>query len=399
MPRIRRNFIALPRDGVIPPSSYGVLYLYLDQPLFYRDALLSLTGEDILDQTPFHAVVDYVIGILREQDHTMMTFPIGQLPFIGANAAFNRLACKYRDGRAAYLQELLLKTPETAFFHATQEFAYYHGALWGFLTYDPAVLPSDRLAEPPNLQYYDDSGFVHYRDAKSDMTLSLVCGPWSGYNGHRRAQGPCDRLETFSGAGHFVMTVNGQTLLMSPDGGYRLRSAIRSCLLVDGKGRHGDIDYPMSIPSYRHRGEDIQFARWDADARTGWIRLNLAPVYPDDLGLASYTRDFLIREGEAVICRDCVTFSRPRRLAWLFQSSREIGIARESGNVCRIGGSPWLRIEARPAGFQLDTSVKETEVVWSYTSAAGFKPFAHACFESIEPMTTACVDFVLTWER
>ncbi|MBU4366300.1 MAG: DUF4962 domain-containing protein [Kiritimatiellae bacterium] len=398
IPRIRRNLRTLPRDGVIPPSSYGRLYLYLDEPAHYRDTLLALAGEDIFDQAPFRKVIDFVIAALRERDHQMLTPIWGGTTFTGGNAALNQLATKYRDGRAAYLQQALLRTPETKFHHATQEHAYYHGALWGFLTHNPEVAPVEKLPEPPPLQLYEDSGVAQYRDTRDDVTLSLSCGPWCGYNAYRRSKGPCDRLELLTGAGHFIISVGPKTLLLTPDGGYRLQSALRNCLLVDGAGRYGDIGYPMSIPSFHDRGEEIQFVRWDAAARTGWIRLDLAPAYPSAMGMAFYTRDFLLREGREIVCRDRVAFDRQHRLAWLFHGLRDEGVAQEGSTTFRLGKSPWLRIEAKPADIKLKAGIQATEVVWAYASFHDFRPFDHVQFDSTEPVETATVDFVFTWK-
>ncbi|MBI4023935.1 MAG: hypothetical protein HY360_03080 [Verrucomicrobia bacterium] len=399
IPRINRNLRALPLDGAIPASSYYCLYLFLDEPTHYRDALLALTGEDIFERASFRKVIDYVITVLREEDHIMAAAACLPVPFIGANAFFNRIAEKFNDGRAAYLQQLLLKTPEIDFYHGTQEHAYYHGALWGFFTCNPAVPPVERLPAPPPLVHFEDSGFVLYRDCRADVTLSLRCGPWCGFNGERHAPGPCDRLEVFSGAGHFTLAIGPHQLLVTPDSGYRLHGGLRSCLLVDGKGPTGDIGYPMSIPSFRYRGEEIQFARWDDETRTGWIRLNLGPAYPEEMQMAFYTRDFLLIEGEKIICRDRVAFSKPHRLAWLFQGRREDGIEAENAGTCRFGKKPWARVAAESAGAELRASVQPTEIVWSYASASGFKPFDHARFESTELVEGATVDFVMTWGK
>jgi hypothetical protein len=396
IPRFRRNLLAMPRDGAIPPSSYWNHHLYLDEPTFYRDTLLALTGEDIFDQAPFRPVIDYTLGVLREREHMTLVSPQGVIPFIGANAFFNRMASKHRDRRAAYLQELLLRTPEIAFYHGTQEHAYYHGALWGLLTYEPAVPPARRLARPPPLQYYEDSGLAHYRDCRNDVTLSVRCGPWCGYNAYRRAQGPCDRMEILQGTGHFILAVGGTPLLVSPDTGYSLRWTVRSCLLVDDQGPYGDSGYPMSIPSYLDRGAEIQFARWDETQARGWIRLNLGPAYPQELDIAAYTRDFILEEGRRIVCRDRIVASEPRRLAWLFQGLEANGIVVEGPRSCRFGQGPTVRIEAQPVGLELGCEVRKTEVVWSYASAGGFKPFVHARFESAAPVAAATVDFVIT---
>jgi len=114
--------------------------------------------------------------------------------------------------------------------------------------------------------------------------------------------------------------------------------------------------------------------------------------------MVHYTRDFLLREGREIVCRDRVAFDRPRRLAWLFHGFRNEGVVRENATTARFGSAPWVRITARPAGTTLELAVRETPVVWSYASAQGFRPFDHARFETRTPVTAVTVDFVLTWK-
>ena len=154
IPRLRRSVAAIPRDGAIPPSSYNCLYLYLDELTHYRQTLLALTGEDIYDQAPFATLIDYLVAVFREKDYTMVVannYGNPVMPFIGGNAFLNLAALKWRDRRAAYLQERLVKTPAVAFYHPTQEYAYYHDTFWGLLTYSPKVAPGAALERPSSL--------------------------------------------------------------------------------------------------------------------------------------------------------------------------------------------------------------------------------------------------------
>jgi len=400
VPRLRRSVAAIPTDGVIPPSSYCSLFLYLNEPTQYRDTLLALTGHDTFDDAPFAKVVDYVAAILREEDHAMLAatpFANPVIPFVGGNAFLNRIAAKERDRTAARLQQILLDTPSFHFFHPTQQQAFYHDAFWGFLTFDPEIEPAAQLPETGPLRVFRDSGFVHYRDRKSDVTLTLRCGPFASHTGYRRARGPCDRLGGPPGAGHFVLAVGARPLLTTPDSGYRLHSFLRTCLLVDGKGQWGDVGYPMSIPSCRHRDYEVEAAHWDADAGAGRVGLDLTGAYPEELGMSHYSRDFLIAEGNSIVCRDHVVFDEPHELSWLFQVSEADGIRQEEGLRYRVGASPALRIMPQPVGVDLTGSVHKTEVVWSYSSSSGFKPFIHLRYDSTTATATAIVDFVITW--
>ncbi len=398
IPRVRRSLEAMPRDGVLPPSSYSNFYLYLNELTHFRDALLAAGGDDLFDWAPFRPIMEYVIAVLHEKEHRMVVttnFGGDRELMIGGNAFFNRMATKYGDGRAARIAHLLLETPPTAFYAGVEEIAYFHGPLWGLLSHDPTVEPVAGLPEPPRLAFFEDSGLAHYRDGR--VTLSVQCGPWCGYNAYRRARGPCDRMEIAPGAGHFIVAVGAQPLLLTPDSGYRLRSCLRSCLLIDGQGQRGDVGYPMSIPSKRHHGEEIELVRWDEGTGEGIIRLNLAPAYPEELDVIAYTREFLVGGRQQLICRDHVVLRQPRQLSWLFQGKREIGVALEDELIARFGTQPCLQLRPGAGNVMLTASVAQTDVVWSYVSGSGFKPFDHVRYETESAVAVAVIDFVITW--
>jgi len=389
LPRLRRSLDAMPRDGVIPASSHYSPSLYLDELTQYRDALLARTGEDIFDEAQFPPIVDYFVVMNGVGDGRS-----GQLPLMGGVHFLNRMAAKYRDGRAAYLARQIVQASAPEFTHPLRAISFHLDPVYGALSHDPTVRAPDRLPPPPAFVHFPDSGLVRHCDREAGMVFSVSCGPYSGWNAYRHSLCPCDRLGLAPGEGHFTIALDSVPLLTTPDGGYRLCSGIRTCLLIDGQGQYGDIGYPMSIPSKRHRGEQIQFARWDEKARDGFVRLELTPAYPDALGLVKYTRDFLLQPGR-ITCRDTVVLERPRRLSWLFQGKREHGVAVE-GLVGWFGASRRLRLTPECADVALTASVQPTEVVWAYSSASGFKPFDHVRYDSVEPTASAIVDFVVT---
>lgn len=383
IPRLRRSVQALPRDGVIPMSSYLSVELYLDDLCQYRIALQALTGEDIFDQAPFHAIIDYLLQVTRTADKVMLLEH--PLRFTGGNLFLNMIADKYHDGRAAALQQWLLDTGSSGNL----------GVFWGCLSYNPAVTPTEELPAPQKLALFPDNGLAHYRDLVDDVTLSVRCGPFAGYNAYRKAQGPCDRMSMAPGAGHFTLFLGADQRLASPDTGYSLTSAVRTCLLVDGRGQADDVGYPMSIPSRIDRGEEIVFARWDQATNTGWVRLNLAPAYPEDMGITVYTRDFLFYPGEKIICRDRVVADKPHIWTWLFQGRRDDGLELD-GLAGLLGKEPALRITPLPLDLSLTARVAQTEVVYSYSSK--FSKFDHIRYDTTQPTQTAQIDFILTWK-
>ena len=116
--------------------------------------------------------------------------------FVGGNCFLNMIADKYHDGRAAALQQWLLDNDLSG---------QSKGVFWGFITYNPEVKPVE-LPKPQTLMLFPDNGLANYRDPVDDVTLSVVCGPFAGYNAYRKAQGPCDRMSMAPGAGHFTLS-------------------------------------------------------------------------------------------------------------------------------------------------------------------------------------------------
>jgi hypothetical protein len=369
----------------------------MDYTTLYRDTLLALTGEDLFDQAPFRAVIDYVLTVLGDDNRTMLISGLmDEQSLLGAEVFYNRVASKYQEGHATYLEQLTLALAATDFFHPNARNAHYLGAVWGFLSHDPAVAPVAPERPAARLAFYEDSGFVHYRDSGRAVSLAIKCGPWDGYYGYRQAPGPCDRLISVPAAGHFSLHLEGRAVLCSPDSGYRMHTAMRNCLLIDGHGQYGDIGYPMSIPSWRWRGEQVLKAEWDPETGRGIICLDLAPAYPEEAGVAEYRRDFLLFPDCRLVVRDRVTLDEPRDLAWLFQGTREEHPVVED-LTARFGVDPALHLHPRPLGVSLRAAVHETEVVYGYSSRGGFQPFAHVRYDSTEKTAHATVEFVLEW--
>lgn len=397
VPRCQRGLDAAPPEGVIPPSSYYAIFAYAHHATWYRDALLARTGRDILDEPSLRNLPGYVAKIMHEPTRSMMV--VAREPLVGGQAIMAYVASKFQDAEAARVHRMLLDLVDMDFYHGSVNVGYFLGPLWGFFAFDPSRTPSPAPPPPANrtqLLWFEDAGFAQFRNDKAGAVLSIFCGPWLGYHAQRKAPGPCDRMECNIGAGHFVLFLDGDPLLCTPDTGYRMRSALRSIMLVDGKGQIGDVGYPMSIPSMPHRGEEIEHARWDAASRTGLIRLNLTRAYGRELGVSHYTRQFIVSDERKIICRDHVVLVEPRKLSWLFQHKNSAGHTFD-GLACTVGQGPRVTIAPMSLDTEFAASVERTDVVFSYASASGFKPFDHVKYDTAAPVRSVCVDFALSW--
>lgn len=397
LPRLDKSVAAMPTDGVIPASAHYSLHLYTDMVHQYRDALASLTGRDLYADDRFRRIVDYVAATLHEPDMVQIGWGRDRIHLVGGGGFLSAIASLHRDRLAAYIAKRLLGRKPDSFYAGPEEQAYYSSVLWGLLAHDETVEPVDRIERTASVSYWEDSGLVQYRDPGEHIVLSIKSGPSMGYNAYRRADGPCDRLGLGPDAGHFMVAVKGRPLLVSPDTGYRLSTEIRSCLLIGGKGQKDDIGYTMSVPSYRYAGEDIRSVEWDEGAGKGRIRLDLAAAYPEEAGVAAYTREFWVETGKTVRIRDHIVMDSPQKLEWLFQTKRENGLD-INGLRCTLGsGTGAATLAAHATGLKLTVSVEEAPVVWSYVSHSHFKPFDTIRYGTVEAVRAAVVDFVLDW--
>jgi hypothetical protein len=403
LPRAKRSLAVIPQDGLVPESSHHSLVLFLDDITDLRDALLAWNGEDIYDKYPFHRVVDYVSDQIGHG--------VGNIG-VGGNGFFNQMASKFRDGRAVWIQQRLLETDVRGGTISRRQ-GYYADIIRGFLTFDPSV-PPEKPPAPKALEYFDDRGMVRYTHAGSGIIFEVRCGPRVGYHAEHHLICPCDLSGSVPAEGHFTVHRGKDELIVAPDSGYALWTQTRNSLLIDGKGQHGDIGYPMSIPSKRHRGETIEHVDWVESTQTGLVRLNLTPAYDEETTLAHYTREFLFTPHDITI-RDHVVLSRPKVLSWLFHGRSENGVEMETADAsatvsvdggtdnkpvqppCRVrfGTERGITLEAHAVGTEVDAALHETPVVYGYASS--LRTYQHVRYNTSIPVDCATVEFTIRW--
>lgn len=396
LPRMRRSLRAMSRDGIIPPSSHECLFLYLDELAVCRHTLLGVADIDLyeFERESIKKIVPYVLDVFHPDSNTLLqsrpsteTAPIG---IIGGLPFFGQMAEWMKDQLSAwFLQQQLGKTYE-----ADRDVAYMsHTVFWSFFTAGEGVVSAAKPEPAPrSLTHYSDDGRVVFRDRAKDLSFYLRCGPNNGAHAYFHASGPCDRVETSAIAGHFTFYVGATPILATAPPGYRIQSNAGSILLIDGQGQIGDGTYPMSIPSWEHPGHFIE--RVDGGPDSGRVRMNLRDAYPAETGLLEYVREIIIHPDGRLTCRDSVVLQRPGCLAWLFQFDRAVGASLEkNGPGCIIGSERKFLLGPGATPVDLRVSLHKTNVVHSYSSA--WHEYGHARYESVEPLTSATVDFDL----
>jgi len=389
VPRIEKAFAATSTDGVIPLSSYGNLDLYLNDLAVYYDAYVTAGGPCFYSTYPFPKVADYLLVMARGGHDRFIDGGVQTTWIAGGMAFFNQLASRFRCTKAAYLSHWLASRPTPPFHLESARSEYYLGVFHAALNYDPSVPAKAPESQPPGLVFFEDSGLAHYVDPVTDLTLAVRCGPLFGRNAYRKAQGSSDRLGSVPGAGHFTVFLGSKARLITPEPGYRMHSFQRSCLLIDNEGQTGDIGYPMSLPSHPDQGDEVERVEWCEETGEGFIRLKLADTYPKHLGVVSYYRELILKRGHATLCRDTVLLKEPRTLSWLFQFDLRDEVEL---NGCEAVIAKDFTIRAEPLCFNLNASLHQTEIVWSYSSPSFRAPVGHVRFDS-PPVCFATVDF------
>ena len=354
-------------------------------------------GVDLLEQPALRRIPEFMAAVYDEERQAMFVVENGdKIRVFGSEHLLAAVAAKFRDPVAARLHCLMVESALNPVAHGGQQAAENTSLLWGFFAYDPAVTEAAAPAQPVRrILWYQDAGFVQYRNDEQEVAFALRCGPWLGYHTQRQATGPCDMMECRPGMGHFAFFLKGEPILMSPDQGYKLNTRTSSTMLVDDHGQIGDAGYPMSIPSQPHSGAQVESVQWDPATGKGGVRLDLKRAYPAELGVTYYTREFLVFGAHRVICRDTVVLNRPRRLTWLFHFNKDLSGEIDQALTARIGTTAALRIRPVPAGFTVTGKIAPTSVVYSYSSK--FSKFDHVQYETDQPVESATIDFVLEW--
>ncbi len=391
LPRVRRALGAIPRDGAIPASSYRMPYLYLDLVAHHRDALRAQGGGDLYADAPLAETVDYMVDMYDEVAGVLVTGELSdRVAPTGGFLYLEHMADSYGDGRAAWLSRQFLAHCPESFYHGTQMAAFFNELPWAFVAHRAGTEAEAPERPTSRLRYYPDTAMVHH--VRGDLSFTVDAGPWCGYHAYHATTGPCDRMTVSPAVGHFSILRHGEPVLASPDHGYAMRAAVRNSVLIDGVGRKGDIGYPMSLPSAPDFGDHFSDVRQVGE--DSWIvRLDLQRAYPEELGVAAFSREFHLLP-DRILLHDHLVLDAPRQIAWHFHTKQELGL-RLTGTTGHFGGERGVTLTPTRSSTPLQAEQRETAVVWSYASASGFKPFVHIRYTPLEAVARVDVVFTL----
>ena len=212
IPRLDRAIEAAPPEGTIPGSSYYSPWLYGQNIMWYRDALLARTGVDLLERPALRQIPAFMAAVYDEDKRAMYVVENGdKIRVYGSEHLLAAVAARFQDATAARLHCRMLESALDPVAHGGHQAEENTSLLWGFLAYDPAVALSAAPVKPVRqISWYKDAGFVQYRNDEQAVALALRCGPWLGYHTQFEATGPCDQMECRPGMGHFALFIQGE---------------------------------------------------------------------------------------------------------------------------------------------------------------------------------------------
>lgn len=392
--RLEQVVAVLPADGGIPFSSYFKVHLYMDDLLTWRDALKHVTGQDIYDNPLFARVLDGVINRLDLSRRVVMTCLArgDRVHFYAGWGYFNAIATHTRTGRGVTLTQALiddyLDKPISQRPLATMLAMIDHA--------DPN-LAAESLT-PAGFDHRADIGQINFRTHDGKTNVALRCSIPAGLPAIFELANPCDRIIDVPMEGHFSIHVKGKNLLLTAEGGYRMRSNLGCALLIDGKGGFEDQDYAMGVPGVSYRGQRVEIARFDEATQQAFIRMNLAPAYPREAGLLRYVREFQLSP-TGLVFRDLLVSSQAHEYAWQFHSYASAQITTTGPQRWRISQEDAaLTLTGRCLETSLQSKQQPTQVVWGYDNAHAGQAFQHVRFETTTQVNCLSAEFTIRWE-
>lgn len=310
----QRVFEALASDGATQEGvgywSYG-----LEPMLRYLEVARDLFGRDLYDHAwlqntaryRLHAMTPDYKGVPNLADS-------GLIEGFGPSYLLHRLAGEYRDGNAQWLATAVTKAR-----------GYRSAGWWQDLLWYDASVPEISPQGIPTARLFDNLGLVFGRSGweLGGRFYAFKSGPYQGY----RAM---DLYGRDVGAGHVHPDSNTFLLFsgdrfMVGDLGYTLSklSKDENTLLVNGRGQLGEGG-PWFNPGSRLNSSFARIDTFQTQGRFDYAAGQAAEVYPPELGLKSFRRQFLFIKPAIAVVLDEVETAQPASFAVRFHTEGQV---------------------------------------------------------------------------
>ncbi|MGE5294307.1 MAG: heparinase II/III family protein, partial [Solirubrobacterales bacterium] len=244
----------------------------------------------------------------------------------GPDQILRHLAATYDDGHAQWLAGQI----DSANVESSN--AQWLNLIW----YDPAVA-EESPQTLPTLCHFTDMGIVSARTnwTGDESLVVFKCGPFIG---HKAIQTFCydpGGGHTHPDAGHFVLFGNGEWLIQDDGVGPKWTSR-HNTLLIDGAGQLGEGGSSfLSKECLATRARPRVLAA-ESNPQYDYIAGDVAPAYPQSLGLKRYVRHLLFLKPDVLLVLDDVLCDSQRDLELRFHPAGTV--AETIGNLCTIAG-------------------------------------------------------------
>lgn len=387
--RARMNFdTVLPLLATDGSDCEGVVYWRYGVPwlAIYIDLVERTTGENLWQECPFlgNAITWRLHQSTPGFEEHLGLGDCHDRRSGHSVALYHRLAAAYRDGRAAWLADLVAGKP---FWREAYASGVKPGvmaeAFLELLWYDRSVRPRPP-DDVPVTAHFPDLGQVVTRTSWTDPDATVVSftsapgggnGAWDAAERFRQERG-WDTLNAghhHPDAGAFLLTGHGAQLVVDDGYANNKRAAHHNLVLVDGQGWSGEDRYHVykELP-YTSRPELI-----DVLAEQGFVHATsrTAMMFDATLGVRRLDRTLVVTPYGRVVVVDRCEAGSPRRWSWLLHSDWPAEVwdeehpGRSPGGsvVLRSGpGQAWVtRLPGTPAQLELGT----TEVQANPTSS------------------------------
>ncbi len=362
VPRMQRTLAAMPRDGVVPATSYHRIWMYVDKLVLFRELHLLATGHDIHQHEAIRAIPRAARACFVPQ-RLAFAFPSSRGDFTLFDGAQAFLAQLAQDDDAAWLLDQFFADENL---HRARppynEWHFQKDWLWALLFAQSRQPVDPQKSSFTNVKaethWFKDSGVGVVRAAAS--LLVAHCGPPCSGTSYEHATCVCDRMVLAPLDGSFVYVHEGRRVLHTAEGDYRQGTEVGNMLLVDGHGQRGDIGMPMSYPDFKYHGQRI------LDVSETTVEMDLAPAYR---GLHRYTRSVALEATGALWLQDIVVPASRRTLCWRFQTYQcNLWLPLRRGVwQLSVDDHPY-HVAVSVDGADYDDRIEQTLTVWGYVN-------------------------------
>jgi hypothetical protein len=194
------------------------------------------------------------------------------------------------------------------------------GTYFNLLWHNPAV-PAALPADMPAAHHFADKGLVLLRSGwdGDESVLGFICGPHAGHHALKHYPQCIGGGHMSPAAGNLQIFARGDWLLNH--GGYsRKFTAYHNTVLVNGKGQEGEGGDWFECRQLRIEKRGPSIRRFETGEGYAIVSADVAPAYPEALGLKRFDRHVIAVGKDAWVVVDDLAAAKPATFEVLFHA-------------------------------------------------------------------------------